>query len=539
MYDSIVVGGGHNGLVAAWYLARGGHRVLVLERRALVGGACTTEEITDGVSCSTTSYVCSMLHPAVVEDLELVRHGFEIVPATPTFMPLPDGRQLTLGEGEERDRAELAGISARDAEAYPRFQAAVERAAAVLRPTIDMTPFDPLRPRLSPLVDLARLGRSFRRLSEDDQRFVVKAITTSAADLLGEWFESPLTVGALGAGGTIGIPGSPSTPGTAFVLMHYELGQAAGEGASWGHVKGGMGAITQAMSAACRDIGVEVRLEADVASIVVKAGRVRGVRLADGETISSPRVLSNADPRATFLRLLDPGRLSSSFRRAIDAYRATGTSAKVNLALRAIPEFSVRPGRDHLRGSTQIIGDGLPYLERAFHDFQTRGISRAPYLDITLPTIVDSSLVADDRHAMSVAMKYASYVGAGERARCREVVLEAVLSTLETYAPNLRELVIAAQVFTPGDFEAVFGLSGGNVVHGDMALDQMFSLRPAMGASAYRTPVEGLYLCGAGTHPGGGVSGAPGRNAAHTVLAGRRRLPRLRYRSTRRQATSC
>lgn len=520
MYDTVIVGAGHNGLVAAWYLAVAGRRVVVLERRALVGGACTTEEIAPGIRCSTTSYVCSMLHPAVIEDLDLRRRGFEVLPASASFVPLPDGRHLLLGLGSERDRESIAQFSAKDAEAFPRFEEALARAAGFLRPMLDLTPPALGRPSFALMRDGGRMVRRFNRLSQADRRMVGKALTMSAADFLSEWFESPVVLGALGAGGTVGIPGSPMTPGTAFVLLHYALGDVAGGPGSWGHVRGGMGALTQAMADACREVGVEIRTSAEVSEIIVDGGRARGAMTADGERISARAVLSNADPKRTFERLVPGHRQPADFRKAIADYRTTGTSGKLNLALSGVPSFAALPGDgEHLTGLVQVVGEGLPYLERAYEDFKRGEISREPYLDISIPSLVDDSLAPEGTHVMSISMKYAPYAHtSGDRERQREQLAERVLTTLERYAPGFSDLITARQIISPYDLEREFGLTGGNVVHGDMSIDQLFAMRPVLGYGDYRTPIDGLYLCGSGTHPGGGVSGASGRNAALAVL---------------------
>jgi len=525
-WDVIVVGGGHNGLVAAAYLAKAGRSVLVLERRHLVGGACVTEELFPGFHYSTTSYVCSLLRPAVIRDLRLGEHGLEILPARTFFAPFPDGRSLLLGQGPEEDAAAIGRFSPRDAETYPRYTAALARLAEVIRPVFDLVPPNPARLGLAGALDLLRLGRAFRRLSVADQALLAKCLTVSAADLVAEWFESPELRASLVASGTIGIWGSPSTPGTAFVLLHHAVGDAAGEPGAWGFVRGGMGGVTQALAAAAREHGAEIRTEAPVERIAVRDGRASGV-VAGGEELRARAVVSNADPKRTFLGLVGRDELPADFARGIENLRMTGNSAKVNVALSEPPDFACLPGDGpHLRGTIDIAGGEPEYLERAFHDFRAGRPSRQPYLEIVLPSTVDPTLAPPGRHVMSISLKYVPYrLAEGDWEMRREELGDLAIATLAEYAPNVPGAILHRQVLTPLDFERVYGLTRGNIAHGDMAADQLFFMRPLYGWARYRTPIRGLYLCGAGTHPGGGVMGAAGRNAAAVVLRdlGRRR----------------
>ncbi len=536
-FDVIVVGGGHNGLVAAAYLAGAGLSVLVLERRPLVGGACVTEEIAPGFRCSTLSYVCSLLRPEIVRELDLADHGFQVLPCAASFIPFSDRRHLLLGLGAGQDAEQIGRFSRRDAEAYPRFHAALQRLAAFLHPTLSATPPDLASPGLGGLLELVRTGRRFRRLEPADQALLVKVATMSIADLLDEWFESPRLKTMLAAGGTVGIYGSPRTPGTAFVLLHHALGAVAGEAGAWGFVRGGMGAISQALAAAARSRGARVRVDAPVERIAVENGAAKGVVLEGGEEIAGRVVASNADPKRTFLGLLEPSCLPEDFRRGIESFRCRGNSAKVNLALAELPDFASLPGDGpHLRGLIQVAGDDPEYHEEAFRDYAEGRPSRNPYLEIAIPSTLDDSLCPAGRHVMSLSVKYTPLrLADGEWKTRREELGDLAIETLARYAPNLPAAVLHRQVLTPVDFEEVYGLTGGNVVHGEMVPDQLFSMRPLFGWARYRTPVGGLYLCGSGAHPGGGVMGAAGRNAAREILVDlrRRRLPARRSSARR------
>ena len=493
--------------------------VLVLERRSIVGGACVTEEIAPGFRCSTTSYVCSLLRPEIIRDLELAAHGFEVLPCRTSFIPFSDGGHLLLGLGAREDAEQIARFSSRDAEAYPRFNAALDRLADFLRPTLSSTPPDLAAPGAGGLLELLKTGGRLRRLDRADRALLVKVMTMSVADLLDEWFESPRLKAMLVAVGTIGIYGSPRTPGTAFVLMHHGLGEAGGEAGAWGFVRGGMGAITQALAEAARARGAKIRTDAPVDRIAVEDGVATGVVLEGGEEIAGRVVASNADPKRTFLKLLEPSCLPPEFRRGIENFRCRGNSAKVHLALSELPNFSALPGDGpHLRGSIQVAGDDPEYMEEAFRDYAEGRPSRRPYMEIVIPSTLDDSLCPAGRHVVSIAIKYMPVRLAEADWKTRKDELgELAVETLTEYAPNLRGAVLHRHVLTPACFEEIYGLTGGNVFHGDMAPDQLFSMRPLFGWARYRTPVRNLYLCGAGTHPGGGVMGAAGRNAAREI----------------------
>ncbi len=524
-YDAVIVGAGHNGLVAAAYLAGAGLSVLVLERRPLVGGACVTEEVVPGYRYSTASYVCSLLNADIIRDLRLREHGLEILPCASSFTPFPDGRHLLLGLGPAEDAEQIARFSRRDAEAYPRFNAALLRLAGAIRPALAAAPPDLLRAGPGDLWGLLKLGRRVRALAPADRALLLKMLTMSAADLLDEWFESAELRASLGATGTIGVYGSPRMPGTAFVLLHYQLGEAAGSPGAWGFVRGGMGSISETIAAEARARGATIRTGAPVERIRVRRGAADGVVLEGGEEIEARLVVSNADPKRTFLRLVDRSDLPAEFVRGIASLRCRGNSGKINLALSGRPEFRALPGDGpHLRGSIQVCGADPRDLAEAFGDFEAGIPSRRPYLEVTIPSTLDDTLAPPGRHVMSISIKFVPYrLAAGDWRARREELGDLAVVALAEHAPNLPSIILHRQVLTPLDLEEVYGLTGGNICHGEMALDQLYAMRPLPGWARYRTPVRNLYLCGAGTHPGGGVMGDCGRNAARAILKDRPR----------------
>jgi phytoene dehydrogenase-like protein len=532
-FDAIVIGAGHNGLVTACYLARAGLRVLVLERRYVVGGACVTEETFPGFKVSTAAYVNSLFHTAIVRDLNLGAYGYEVLPRDPSsFTPFPDGRSLMMGPDAELTRKEIAKFSARDAERYPQYEAMLERVAAVVEQTLTMAPPDLQRPRLGDLRTLLSLGREFRRLG-DGAGEAVEILTGAARPILDRWFESEELKGTLATDAIIGAMASPSTPGTAYVLFHHVMGEAGGARGVWGYMRGGMGGITQALAAAARDLGADIRCDAEVARIVVRDGRAAGVALASGDEFYAPVVASNADARVTFLGLLDRDALPEAFVADVERISYASASVKINVALAELPSFlalrGTEAGPQH-RGTIHICPD-QDYIERAFDDAKYGRTSVEPVLECTIPSVVDPTVAPPGRHLMSMFVQYAPYeLRDGSWDDEREAFADRCFDLLDAYAPNFNRSVIARQVLAPVDLERVFNLTGGNIFQGAMTPGQLFAFRPVSGYARYRTPISGLYLCGAAAHPGGGVMGTPGLNAAREILSRRRlRTGRARH----------
>jgi phytoene dehydrogenase-like protein len=523
VYDAIVVGAGHNGLVAAGYLARAGWKVLVLERRHVVGGACVTEEVFPGFRVSTAAYLVSLLQERVVRDLELRRFGYAVLPKDPAyFAPYLDGRYLFMYADQRRTCQELARFSPRDAERYPAYENFIERIARFVEPMLLEAPpnLPPRRP--ADFAALSRLGWRLLRLPPGQLGDLARMFTASAREVLDDWFESDELKLALATDGVIGTNGGPSSPGTAYVLLHHVMGGVGGVRGLWGFVRGGMGALTAALQRSAQAAGAEVRTNAEVARIDVRDGRATGVILADGSDYRARTVVSNADPKRTFLGLVGRACLPPEFAAQIDAYRCEGSSFKINLALGELPNYSALPGTclgPQHRGTTHICAS-LDALEHAWDDAKYGAPSQAPLLEITIPTAYDPSLAPDGKHIMSIFAQYAPYRldGATWDDTARAAFVDRSLSLLEQYAPNIRGAVEHVHALSPLDLEREYGLTGGNIFHGDLRLDQLFGLRPVAGWARYATPIRGLYLCGSGTHPGGGVTGAPGHNAARVLL---------------------
>jgi phytoene dehydrogenase-like protein len=520
--DVVIVGGGHNGLVAACYLAKAGFKPLVLERREVVGGAAVTEEIHPGFRCSTLAHAAGPLLPHVARDLQLERHGLAtITPDVRLFAPAPDGRAIRLYADVGRTAKELAGLSAADAKSYPEFQKSFARIGRVLAPIMTMAPPSIDKPTAGDLWNLGKVGKNFRKLGKKDAYRMLRWGPMAVADLVAEWFETELLRAAVAARGIYGAFAGPWSAGTSTSLLLQAAvdGHAAGPAS---FVRGGMGALTQALAAAAKASGAEIRTDADVAQIVVKDGRAVSVVLAGGEEIEARAVVSNADPKRTFLRLLDPIDLEPSFVSKVRNYRAKGSAAKVNLALSGLPAFEALEGAGDAPAALSgriHIGPEIDYLERAFDAAKYGDFSPSPYLDVTIPSITDDSLAPKGAHVMSVYVQFAPYeLKSGDWASRREEFGDTVVSTLAAYAPNVGELIVGRQVLTPVDLEETYGLTGGHPLHGEPSLDQLFTFRPLIGWAQYRTPIEGLYMCGAGTHPGGGVTGGPGANASREII---------------------
>ena len=525
-YDVIVVGAGHNGLVAAAYLAAAGRRVLVLERRELVGGCVVTEEPWPGFKVSTASYVNSLFRPEIVRDLDLRRHGFSMIPRSPSsFTPLPDGRSLLMGPDQSMTAREVGKFSALDAETLPRFWAMLERIAALIEPTLVETPPDPWSIAPGNLLKLARLAWNFRKLGRDG-RNAVEILTGAANPILDRWFESEVLKTTLSTDAIIGAFATPSMPGTAYVLFHHVMGECDGVRGVWGYVRGGMGALSNAIAAAARERGVDIKVNTPVARILVEHGRAAGVVLANGNEIRASRVVSNLDANATFLRLMDRTELPGDFVDAVVHLDYASASCKINLALSEAPEFTCRPGSGagpQHHGTIHICPDRT-YIEKAYDRAKYGYVSDHPVIEATMPSALDDTLAPPGQHVMSMFTQYFPYTlapDAGTLEENKRRYAERCIDLMTEYAPNFRRSVLHYQVLAPADLEATFGLTGGNIMQGAMAPSSLFFMRPLPGYADYRTPITGLYLCGAATHPGGGVMGACGFNAAREILRDR------------------
>jgi phytoene dehydrogenase-like protein len=519
-FDVVIVGAGHNGLVTAAYLARAGRRVLVLERRELVGGCSVTEEIWPGYRVSTAAYLSSLLQDRIVRELELERFGYLVDPKDPAFFSVfPDGRHFFMWQDDRKTLDEIAKFSKRDAETYPRFEQYLEKLAKVVESLLLISPPEFPPHNVVDLVDYLKLAARMRKLSRSEIVGLVKIFTQSAADFLDEWFESPEIKVTLATDGVIGANGGPRSPGTAYILLHHCMGGVGGKRGLWGFVRGGMGAISESIAQSARSKGAEIRVKAAVQRITVSGGRVRGVVLETGEEIEAPIVASNLDPHLTFLKLLGEGDLDPDFRESIRRFRIEGTSLKMNLALSGVPDFKALPGAGPQHRATMHICPSIEYIERAWDDAKYGRPSERPLLEMTMPTMYDPSLAPPGHHIMGIFIQYAPYTLNGLKwDDIREPYGDHVLDLIQEYAPNIRSIVVNRQVLSPLDLERRFGITGGNIFHGEMSLDQMFVMRPVAGWARYRMPVGGLYLCGSGAHPGGGVMGAPGYNAAREIL---------------------
>ena len=517
-YDAVVSGGGHNGLTAAAYLARAGRKVLVLERRHVLGGAAVTEEVFPGFHFSECSYVVSLLRPDIIRDLDLARHGLEILPLDGTFTPL-DGDYLWRVNDHARTYREIARHSRVDAEAYDEYGRAMVAIARFVKPIVDMLPADPLSMHPRDVRPLLSLGRRFLQLAPGDRYNLVQLMTMSAVDFLDQWFETDALKATMAASGIIGTFLGVRSPGTAYVLLHHYMGEIDGAFRSWGFARGGTGAISLAIASAAREAGCEIRTGAAVQQILVESDRAVGVVLQNGDEIRASAVSASTDPRLTFFGLVGRERLPAEFVADIERYRYRGSSGKVNLALDALPDFTCLPGPGaHLRGAISI-SPGVDYMERAYDEAKYGRYSRRPYIDMVVPTLTDPSIAPPGKHVLSCFVQYAPYHLRGTTwDEQREAFGDAVIDTIAEHAPNIRDIILHRQVITPLDLEREFGLTEGNIFHGELTLEQLFFLRPAPGWSKYRTPIRGLYLCGSGAHPGGGIMAAPGRNAAAAVL---------------------
>ncbi len=520
-YDAIVIGGGHNGLTCAAYLAKAGRKTLVLERRHVLGGAAVTEEVFPGYKFSVCSYVVSLLRPEIIRDLDLPAHGLELLPLDGTLTPMLNGDYLWRMNDHNRSRREIARHSKKDADAYDDYGMAMVEMGRFAKPILSMTPPDPMSLDPRGLLDLLSVGKRFRGMRYHDKVNQVQLLTMSAVDFLDQWFETDALKATMSASGIIGTFLGVRSPGTAYVLLHHYMGEIDGAFRSWGLSRGGTGAVSEAIAGAARRFGTEIRTEAPVAHILTKNGRATGVALENGDEIQADIVVSSVDPRLTFERFMNTKDLPDDFVQGVRRYKYRGSSGKVNLALDALPDFTCLPGPgEHLRGAISI-SPSVDYMERAYDEAKHGAFSSRPYIDMVIPTLSDSSLAPPGKHVMSCFVQYAPYhLKSGDvwdDAR-REAFGDAVIDAIAVHAPNIRNIIRHRQVLTPLDIERTFGLSEGNIFQGELSLEQLFFLRPVPGWAQYATPIDKLYMCGSATHPGGGIMGAPGKNAAEKIL---------------------
>lgn len=520
-FDIIVIGAGHNGLVAACYLAKAGLKTLVLERREVIGGAAVTEELYPGFRCSTLAHTAGPLSQSVVDDLDLQRFGFQsLAPDVRVLALTSDGRSLSIYNDVEKTRQELQSFSSKDADAYPEFITSFERIGRVLSPLTTMTPPSINHPAAADVWHLGKIGLAFRNLGKKDEYRLLRWGPMAVADLAAEWFETELLRATVAARGIYGAFAGPWSAGTSLGLL-WQSAIAGNPIAPALFVKGGMGGLTRALADAAVAAGVDLKTKAEVSSIETRNGTNTKVVLRNGDDYEGRAVVSNADPRTTFLRLIDPIELEPNFLAKVQNYRAIGATAKINLALSGPPSFAGVNGSEagtKLTGRIHI-GSDIDYLERAFDAAKYGEYSQAPYFDITIPSLTDPTLAPEGKHIMSIHVQFAPYkLKEGDWDSRQDEFGTAVINQLGQYAPGIHNLILARQVLTPLDLERTFGLNGGHIHHGEQSLDQFFAFRPLLGWAQYRTPLKGLYLCGAGTHPGGGITGLPGANAAREIL---------------------
>ncbi|HXI02375.1 MAG TPA: NAD(P)/FAD-dependent oxidoreductase, partial [Candidatus Saccharimonadales bacterium] len=521
-YDAIVVGGGHNGLTCAAYLAKAGRKVLVLEKRHVLGGAAVSEEVFPGFTYSVCSYVVSLFRPHIIRELDLPRHGMEILPLEYSFLPLPDGRSLSRGSDPQETRREIAKFSPRDAEIYPEFGLAMTRLARFAKNIIDEPAPDPASLDPRELARLLRLGRALREFDGNLRYLNFKLMTMSAVDFLDQWFESGVLKAPMSVSGIIGTFLGVRSPGTAYVLLHHYMGEIDGAFRAWGFSRGGTGEVSLSIARAAKAFGAEILTSAPVSRILVSGGRATGVALDNGDEIRAKAVVSGLDPHRTFLRLVGEEHLGEEFAAQIKRYRMRGSSGKVNLAVDRLPEFACRPGDGPwLRGDI-AIGPSVDYLEKAYDQAKYGDFSERPYLNVVIPSLVDPTVAPPGKHVVSCFVQYAPYdikEGPSHWPERREAFGDAVVDTLAEYCPGLKDSILHRQVISPWDLEQEFGLTEGNIFHGELSLEQLLFLRPAAGWARYRTPVRGLWLAASGAHPGGGIMGAPGELASKALLA--------------------
>ncbi len=538
-YDALIIGGGHNGLTCACYLAAAGLKVRVLERRHVVGGAAVTEEFHPGFRNSTASYTVSLLNPKVIRDLRLAEHGLRIIERPlANFLPLSERDYLKVGGGVAATQQEFARFSSRDAERLPQYYASLERVADVLRDLVLQTPPN-AGGGLPELVKVLRQSRRFVGLPLEVQRDVLALFTKSAGQVLEQWFESDPAQAVFGFDSIVGNFASPYTPESAYVLLHHVFGEVNGTKGAWGHAIGGMGAITQAMAKEAVARGVELSTEAEVAEVRIKDGRAVGALLKDGSEIEADLVVANVNPKLLYLKLVDRRHLDADFLKRIQGWRCGSGTLRMNVALSELPDFTCLPGKQQQthHSSGIIIAPSLHYMEQAYFDARQQGFARQPIVEMLIPSTVDDSLAPQGQHVASLFCQHFDPEPSNGKTwdEMREAAADTVIETVNRYAPNFKQSVLGRLVLTPLDLERRFGLIGGDIFHGALTLDQLFSARPVLGHAHYRAPVRALYMCGAGSHPGGGVTGAPGHNAAREILADLRRRRLLPWRGHARR----
>jgi phytoene dehydrogenase-like protein len=517
--DIVIIGGGHNGLITAFYLAKAGFKPLVLERNAQVGGAAVTDEFHPGFRVSTLAHTAGPIRPEVVRDMQLEQHGLRLItPEVCTTALSPDGRALTLYQDADKSAQAIAAFSGKDAAKYLEFQQSLAKISKVIAEALATTPPDIDHPSSGDLWSMLKTGRAIRNLGKKDMYRLLRWGPMAVADLAAEYFETELLRAVIAARGVFGTFLGPWSAGSALVLLIRAAGDSHPAGSAF-FAAGGMGALTQAMASAAKAAGAEIRTSADVIEIRVQNGAATGVLLSTGEEIQARAVISNADPKHTLLKLTDPTHLSPDFVQKLQHYRGNGTVAKVNLALAGLPTFTALKNGDAsaLKGRIHI-GHEIDYLERAFDESKYGSFSRQPYLEATIPSLTDPTLAPEGKHVMSIYMQYAPYRLKGDWEEQRKALGQTVVKTLAEYAPNLPELILTHQIITPRDLEEVYGMTGGQIFHGELALDQFFTMRPLLDWARYRTPIQSLYLCGSGTHPGAGLTGGSGANAAREIL---------------------
>jgi phytoene dehydrogenase-like protein len=523
IYDALIIGGGHNGLVCAYYLARAGLKVRVLERRAIVGGAAVTEEFYPGFRNSVASYTVSLLQPKIIRDMKLAERGLRILERPiSNFLPQEDGGYLKLGGGLARTQAEFRRFSEADAKALPAYYAALETVAQLLRDLALKAPPN-VGGGVRMLLAAAVQGRKLASLGLHAQRDVLDLFTKSARAFLDGWFESEAIKAAFGFDAVVGNYASPDTPGSAYVLLHHVFGEVNGKKGAWGHAVGGMGAITEGMRAACEEAGAQISTEAAVAQVLVDGGTTVGVRLASGAEIFGKIIAANVGPKLLYERLIAPADLPEEFRRRAKAYKVGSGTFRMNVALAELPRFTClpEPGEHHQSGI--IIAPTLDYMDAAYVDARAFGWSKKPIVEMLIPSTVDDSLAPKGQHVASLfCQQFAPVLPDGRSWQAeRDAAAECIIETVNAYAPNFKASILGRMILSPQDLEETFGLMGGDIMHGAMSLDQLWAARPFLGHGDYRGPLKGLYMCGAGTHPGGGVTGAPGHNAAQAILEDR------------------